>query len=88
MAIRDTVDPIVMANRDERHRYMHESYAEPILGEDHQRLDGLPEPDLVGEESAPVERPEDLAGGLDLVAEGREIVAQQAHELLVVVHDQ
>ena len=72
---------------DERRRGQHEHAvdhaAQQILLEDHAGLDGLAEPDFIGEQHAAAKLLEHLAHGLDLVPEGFDAAQMRKAEQFV-----
>ena len=66
-----------------KHEHAVDHAAQQVFFEDHAGLDGLAEPDFVGEQHAAAKLLEHLAHGLDLVPEGFDAAQMRQAEQLV-----
>ena len=79
----ELLPPLPDQRRRGQHEHAVDHAAQQILLEHHAGLDGLAEPDLVGEQHAAAKLLEHLAHGLDLVPEGLDAAQMRQAEQLV-----
>ena len=79
----ELLPPLPDQRRRSQHQHAVDHAAQQILLEHHAGLDGLAEPDLVGEQHAAAKLLEHLAHGLDLVPEGLDAAQMRQAEQLV-----